>query len=76
MSDWYDAARTYIKTKALTTDNSFAGLMAAWFKAGAPSTNGGAVVTSQAAPAQLTAAPTESDFNGLLTKLIASGVLH
>lgn len=83
MSDWYDAARAFIKTKVTTSDNSFGGLMSAWFKAGAPATASvpnattttAGVVKQSAAQADLVAAPTQADFNGLLAKLRTAGIL-
>lgn len=69
MADWYDAARKHIKSKVTSSDNSFAGLMAAWFKAGAPNNaSGGAIVTPQAS-AGITDVP------GLIVALKAAGVL-
>lgn len=75
MADWYDEARKFIKTKVTTNDNSFGGLMAAWFRAGAPSNASGAVITPQAQPAAAGATYAASDFNGLVAKLVAAGVL-
>jgi len=73
MADWYDEARKFIKTKVTTSDNSFGGLMAAWFRAGAPSS--GATVTPQTQPAAAGGTYNAADFNGLVAKLVAAGVL-
>lgn len=76
MADWYDEARKYIKTKVTSSDNSFGGLMAAWFRAGAPNNASGAVViTPQVEPAAATSTYNAADFNGLVAKLVAAGVL-
>lgn len=68
MADWYDEARKFIKTKVTSSDNSFGGLMAAWFRAGAPSNASGAVITPQSSTGI-------TDVPGLIVALKAAGVL-
>lgn len=88
MSDWYDEARKYIKTKVTSSDNSFGGLMAAWFKAGAPSGSTGSVpaatttvvggvkmAADQANSVAADVATVVTDFNALLAKLKAAGIM-
>jgi len=86
MANWYDEARKYIKTKVSSKDNSFGGLMAAWFKAGAPgSASVPAATTSTAGVVKQAAVQADSvatdaaglvtDFNALLAKLKAAGLM-